>query len=713
MLRANYFVAGVLIALAVTPASAQTGDTTRTVVLTLLLSAAATTDPSAQREQNLTVAAAGNNEFPEAKSWLYFDASALPANIKESDFTDVELELTPKEGAANGMAITVAPAKEKSAGPLNPPEAYSPEAGRESTRLVSPPLPKEKTMLELRSDYASLERGNLLVESGQRRYIGLLLLPQGNTSRRVYYGLNGAHHPGRVPRLIITYNRKVPAVPPCASEPSRLATIQSESRPGAASPCDFVPRADNHPSSNYSLRPYRVATDTRTQAQVAYGDRLYVVHKSSSKTTLDELRPLGGLIASVTLNGEVRPGSPMVVDAFGRLRILTNDAIFTAQLQPESPNGRDLPAIVDKKSFAFGQTPRLVVPGPDGTLYIVDQGIYALNPDVGELDKDGKVVHPQELWNVGIDDENSAKITLSPDGHFLYALARVAGVKKSEVIAVNAQTGKDVALLPDKAGKPFPGDLSSFRNPVVVRGLKGVDFIYITGNSGSASILWGVRNDPVKQSGDYLAQLTRAWDHPLGPNSVVGQPILDPIAPSGNDGLRNKRLYFLHKLAGTAGTTKFTAVSALDGAPVAETSEPTGSPDKWSTESNLVVDSAGNVMFYGGHSLYGFTAEGKSLFAPSVQSPSSRLSFGPGGTLYATEQTADTGSNVIALIPSFQQKEAGPADVYSPTQLSMTGDPAGKVGKSGVLGSRGDVMLGEDFSVKVGETLTIRVNTGK
>ena len=53
----------------------------------------------------------------------------------------------------------------------------------------------------------------------------------------------------------------------------------------------------------------------------------------------------------------------MVVDRFGRLRIITNDAVLTAQLGLVG----NLPASVEESKFAFGAVPDTVVPGPDGT----------------------------------------------------------------------------------------------------------------------------------------------------------------------------------------------------------------------------------------------------------------------------------------------------------------------------------------------------------
>ena len=650
-------------------------------------------------------------------------------------------------------------------------------AGQGRNTLVSPPLPSNPGMLELRSDSVSLTPGNLLFESGQGRpkYIGLLLLPQPNASRRVYFGLNSKgnptereNHPDRLPRLIITYLRKIPPIPACATEPPELAAIQSDGRPADTSSCNFIPATDPVSSGGYKLYPYEIAPDIRTNTQTAYRGRLYVVQKAGSVTRLEELGPLGGLIASVPLDGEVRARSPMVVDTFGRLRIVTNTAIFTAQLGTSS-NGTALPDHIDKKPFDFGQAPKTVVPGPDGTLYIVKQGIFALNPEVGALDKNGSVVRPEKLWEVAISDDTSPRITLSPDGHFLYALAKFAG-NKSGFVAINAQTGKDVSLLPgkvDTSGKSvtwisgmnfdrtavgqtipigalsctavavsstsltckedlgvhkgvswadFPQDLKSFHNPVVAQGLKGVDFVYVTGDSGSRAILWAAQNDPVTQNGDLLARFTGVWKYPLDENTLTGQPILDPAMTPEGEGLAKKRVYFFQgSRPGVDGSSKLIAITALDGTRVFEPPVSVELAGKWIAEANPVVDGAGNIMIWADHTLYGFSAETKSLFrllTVKDVSPPPQLLFGPGGALYAASESAASGATVRALIPSFQQSDAGPANIYSPTNLYLTGGPARQASKSWILGARGSVLLGENFAVKTGETLSVRVNAG-
>jgi hypothetical protein len=699
-----YIVAGAFVCLAAVSAVCQPGESTRTVVATLLLSDSQTTDKKLQAENYLSVAATGGEGFVETKSWLYFDASALPGDIH---FLNVQLQLSPMQdplGALRGMALTVTPAKEKAPGEHGQPASYSPAGNPEGDRLVSAPLLKG---LELRTDSVTLTAKNLLVAGqGKTRYIGLLLLPQGNASRRIYYGLNTLgpsdkkKDPGRLPRLIITYSRTLPAVPLCASEPSLLATIQSNGRPGQTSPCTVVPTTNVPGSLAHSV----VAEGTRTKAPVAYRDRLYVVQKVKNETRLEELSPLGGIIGFVPLGGDVLPGSDMLVDTFGRLRVITNTAIFTAQLGANSPDKTNLPASVGKTIFNFGQVPETVVPGPDGTLYIAKGGIYALNPEVVEFAKDGKVLGPEKLWQVSTANDEKTRITLSPDGHFLYALANFAG-GKSRFVAINAQTGKDVQL---GTKPPFPDNLNSFRTPVVARGLKGVDFIYITGNSGSGATFWAVQNDPETRNGAFLPRLSEAWTYPLEAKTVVGQPILDPVVTTENNGLAGKKVYFLQGISGV-GKTKLTAVSAVDGTKVFEAPEPDGSAAKWSVDAEPVMDKDENIMFWADKTLYGFRKGLKDPFTIGVGSSLPQLRFGPGGTLYTSGATA-AGATVNALVPAFQQTDAGPADIYSPTQLYVAGNADRKTEKHWVLRARESVMLGGDFSVKMGETLTVHVN---
>jgi len=758
-LMRRYLVACLLACLPAISAWAQ-GEN---VVVTLLPSETQTTEtqttvPAFEKDKDLSVVAKGSAEFPtESKAWLYFDASALPDN---ADITDVRLQLVLKKGTERGMTITVAPVKGLSAT-----AAYSAFDEAKKNKATKEYKLRSDLFRAERSDFVSLPLDGLFQPKGEspgrNRYVGLVLLPQPNAAARVYYGLNPDdinEHPDRMPRLIITYSRNSPKIFACSSEPSALAFIQSDGRAAVHSNCGFVttpknlvPEPGTPTNSNYFLS--QVAAGTRTTTPVVYGEHLYVVRgKEKSETRLEELSSLGSVITSVPLNAVVREGSPLVVDRFGRLRIITNDEILTIDVSA----GLKSSVPVDHKDFVFNQVPKIVVPGPDGTLYIVKQGkiekgkyalgIFALNPEVGKLES-GKI-HPEKLWEVETADEES-RITLSPDGRFLYALAHKIA-SKSRFIAINAQTGKWLPLDPGKVnlsgnevtwvsgmkfdgkivgqtillggkectvktkrsesltcvqnmgtnsnvnGIDFPDNLNTFRNPVVTRGLNGEDFVYIAGNSRSEATLWAMTNKPVTQrNGDVLAQLTPVWEYPMEEKAAIGQPILGPTT------LQGMKLYFLQN--GGGAEPKLVAVKSLDGNKVSEAT--TSAKMVESTDGVPVVDSAGDVILWASNTLYGFTADTNPLFTakPDI-SFVPQLLFGPGGTLYARSETS-----VSALVPSFQQSDTGPTTIYSPTHLYVTGSAARQGVKAWTLGARGSVILGENFSVNGGET----VNSGE
>jgi len=188
--------------------------------------------------------------------------------------------------------------------------------------------------------------------------------------------------------------------------------------------------------------------------------------------------------------------------------------------------------------------------------------------------------------------------------------------------------------------------------------------------------------------------------------SDVGQPILDPTPPDetnrGPD-LSQKKLYFL-QLGG--GESKLMAVSALDGEKVA-VSPQTALPADIGKYGSPVVDSAGNVVFWADSIFYGLTPDRKPLPLSGLNNP--QLMFGPAGTLYAVYQNPASQTAVRAVVPSFQQSDAGPTDICSPTNLYVTGNTARQGGRAWTLAARGSVILGENFSVKAGETLAVSI----
>ena len=119
-----------------------------------------------------------------------------------------------------------------------------------SSRLVSPPLPRDTSLRELRSDSVSLSP--ILIGTLRKSLpLGLQLLPEGNASLRVYYGLNtrasdsDIEHPERLPRLIITYDDPVSDDRGIFSEPSILSWSQTDGRRASSSwPALNLPTGD-------------------------------------------------------------------------------------------------------------------------------------------------------------------------------------------------------------------------------------------------------------------------------------------------------------------------------------------------------------------------------------------------------------------------------------------------------------------------------------
>jgi hypothetical protein len=427
-----------------------------------------------------------------------------------------------------------------------------------------------------------------------------------------------------------------------------------------------------------------VATDTLTKAPAVYRNLLYVVRKRGTEFFLDALKPLGEpapgwvpLKVPLKVDGAILRETPMIVDRFGRLRIVTQDEIFTCDLGVGAPK-------FAKISFPLGSLPTAVVPGPDGSLYVVAGTIFALNPDL------------HKLWSVSVDASASTSITLGPDGRFVYALAKLQ--KNSKFLAINAQTGQNVEIA------AFPDNLTELRTPVVVHQADGADYISVAGKSSDKGVLWIVRNVPKTPTLDSLPVLTKRWEY-ADANTGTGQPILCSVKPDPRN-LSTFRLCFL-----VSGGEKVQIASLpLDATAGVKPALQTPATALTAAGGNPVVDAAGNMIFWANNTLYGFTNQSAQSFAAKPEPalpPDPRLMFGPDGTLYAVNELRNS-MTVSALIPSLTLNAQSPVSVYSPTQLEATGVAA--AGKKWTLESFGSVVLGNGFQVQSGAELTVRVN---
>jgi hypothetical protein len=606
-------------------------------------------------------------------SWLDFQATALPA-ANEITISKAQLVLARVAGgglATRPMAINVVPVD------TNDPKTFpAPDIGVAGTIQSDPDTRAVNMYL---ADTASLKAPDLAGKlNGSARRLILLLEPTASASQRVFYGLD-LSAPGLQPRLIVTYSYKTqPPASPCTSEPAALAAIQSDGRLADTSSCAFIAPPDNPARQKYTRLD--VATDTLTKTPAVYRDLLYVVRKRGNEFFLDALKPLGEPAPGwqpLKVDATVLPGTPMIVDRYGRLRIVTQNEIFTCHLAASTPK-------LDKTPLAFGSPPAAVVPGPDGSLYVVAGTIFALNPDL------------HKLWQVSVDASASTMITLGPDGRFVYALAKLQS--KSKFLAINAQTGQDVEI----AG--FPDYLTELRNPVAVHQAGGADFISVAGKSSDKGVLWIVRNVPKTPTPDSLAVLTKRWEY-VDSAGGIGQPILCSAKPDPRN-LSTFRLCFVMAAGGKAEMASL----PLDADAGVKPRMETPAPALTVAGGNPVVDSAGNVVFWASNTLYGFAGQAGQSFAAKPEPalpPDPQLMFGPGGTLYAVSDLRNS-MTVSALIPSFTLNAASPISVYSPTQLEATGVAA--AGKKWTLESFGSMILGNGFQVQSGAELTVRVN---
>lgn len=620
-------------------------------------------------------------------SWLDFPITALPAGITINQERLVLAREYQAGTADRGMTINVVPVDK-----VEPDKLPAPDIGVAGT-IQSDPETRTKVNEYLHlSDAASLKetKGETKL-TGKSGHILLLLQPTSSASQRIYYGLNPAK-PGLQPRLIVTYSYNTAAKKPgCTSEPAALAGIQSDGRLADSSSCPFVSPADNPTREKYF--PLMVAGETLTKKPAVYGDMLYVVQKRKGVFFLDALKPLGQPVPEwkpLPVPGEILVGTPMVVDRFGRLRIVTQSRILTCRLDDKEPK-------IIETAFPFGSAPAAVVPGPDGSLYVVAvspaskfPSIISLNPDL------------QELWEVTVDPSASSAITLGPDGRFVYALAKVGN--ETKFLAINAQTGQQVEI------PKFPSNLNTLRNPVAVHLENGMDFIAVAGEEGNKGMLWITRNVPKSTNADSLATLTKRWEYP-GAEGGIGQPIPCSVRPDPKI-LSTFRLCFV--AIGGSGT-KMTSIP-FDADGTAALVERPLSPVT-GTDASPVVDSAGNVVFWAKNALYGFNNESNALFAPTTPDPAllsdSQLLFGPGGTLYAVNRSGDFVS-VSALIPALTLSADSKPSISSPTQLRVTGVAAKRPdGQAWTLTAGGSVILGNGFEVLNGAVLDVKVGASQ
>ncbi|HKY44353.1 MAG TPA: hypothetical protein VJM50_14800 [Pyrinomonadaceae bacterium] len=530
------------------------------------------------------------------------------------------------------------------------------------------------------SDTMTQISGTLLRPEANKQYIGLLLSPRPSGSGRKYFPFTGdtTNTAGNQPRLIIKYTVSRTA-------PRRSPDSQSDGWAAMRSPLPFMPQPNTPPQDNYRTMQVFDGTKISSYKAATYDGLNYVVRTYANRQTnttdwhLDAQDPFGNVVWSKLLPSALSEKARVVVNDAGRLTIVSQNRFIIYQLN--AANRREPPsAHVMDKTLSGVKGPAALLPGADGGVYVIDDtDLYALNPDL------------QMLWRMGVGTSASARMTLGPDGQYLYATVFLPDgqSKKPGLLAINAQNGKAPSL------GSFPPETKTFHNPVVIKS-GNAEYIYLAANSQNSGVLRTLRNQPAT-TGDRIASISRVKDE-LG---LFSQPAAD----AGSNFL-SKELYVVWK-ENQSSPARLVSIKAITGtiedretAPqitVAETS------DLWSG-GNLVMDTKGNIFFWENGIFYGYGGA-KQLFARNLAGlPSGvELLFGSDGTLYL--QDSKIGS-LTALIPSYQLPNAQSGNISSPTHLSIEGT----VDKDTRLSAGGNVTVGSEFKVKQGSTLTVKTN---
>ena len=532
------------------------------------------------------------------------------------------------------------------------------------------------------SDSMTRSSGTLLRPEANKQYIALLLSPRASGSGRKYFPSIGAtdSKAGSQPRLILKYT--VPRVAPRRSPDS-----QSDGWAAMRSPLPFMPEPNTPRQDNY--KPIQVFDGTRISSYQAatYGGLNHVVRTYVNQQTnttewrLDAQDPFGNIVWTKLLPSALSEKARIVVNDAGRLTIVNQSRFIVYQLNVA--NRREPPSshLIDK-TVSGVKAPVALLPGADGGLYVIDDtDLYALNPDL------------QMLWRTGVGTSASARMTLGPDGQYLYATVFLPDGNKG-LLAINAQSGQAPSL------HTFDPATKVFHNPVVIKhpGSDG-EYIYIAANSQNSGVLRTLRNQPTLTSGDRIASIS----HVKNETGLFSQPA--PDATTGSD-LLSKKLYVVWRENQT-GQGRLASVNAFTGAIENGQTAPqitvTATSELWSG-GNLAMDAKGNVFFWENGTFYGYGGATR-LFARTLAGlPSAvELLFGSDGTLYL--QDSKIGS-LSALVPSYQLPNAQGANISSPTHLRVEGT----VDKDTKLTAAENIAVGAEFKVKQGTTLTVKTN---
>ena len=545
----------------------------------------------------------------------------------------------------------------------------------------------------------------------------------GGLCGRQFHGLK-ASEAALEPRLIVEYTS---GDQPTVAQP---AYVQS--------PVGFLPSAQ--PQSSQSLHGYKTVPLGIAPAHIwSYTPAFY--NNCVYFLTIDDKgiyyvswrRPLWAMGGQIPISGPAAPGHHLLISKSGRLYIV-GEEIIAYSIRPDgTPEPRGRAPLEDASTQPVENAVVALDPKNAPTLSTenastqpVENAVLALDPQhAPTLNTDGSLFYVatsvqrgvrvigrnpdlQELWSVAVEGPAS-RVTLGPSGQYVYVTTEGDGL-----VTIDARTGDTFtnclpAITPpeiETAGKCSSTKARpSLPTPVVLRQTDGTEKVYVVKNFVKNGVLALFDNKKTMDGGN--RRIAEVWKID---KALFGQPLVtkDKVYVVRVDG-EHFHVEDLDPSTGTETKAPPPLEVPKDGLYLLEA-------------GNLTVDADGNVFLWNGQTasgvfqgLHASDASFQSIFEQKIGGgleKNANLFFGTDGTLYAGAQK----SGLYAIVPYFSLTGMMlPVAFTSPTNLWIEGEgaaPAVLTGTDNTLAAT-SVLLGPNFTVEKGTTLTVTINRTK
>jgi hypothetical protein len=421
---------------------------------------------------------------------------------------------------------------------------------------------------------------------------------------------------------------------------------------------------------------------------VSYDGAVYVVVGSSDTRGLYRL---AGSEKNTyrSLDFEVDDGAFAFVTAWGRLQLITNNAIHSCDLTTLGSADKLICKPTTSVKITVDSNEETPAIGPDGSLYFRDKqaqgSIFAYNPSL------------REIWSTEL-KLKEATIALSADGRYAYVLAKIPIKQENAeimiaLLRIDTATGETVLkeIENPEGVKPL---LQELLRPAVVRKVinkRNVDYVFLAGNTSDTGILQLV-------AFDQNAQPKVVWSR-TG-KKITAAPMLS--VKDGNalfvvqNGMLKRYLWY---------NTKEGSTGAYSDSDMKEERL----KEKMADVTSLLVDRGDSLYICADKSIYAYQSASKTM------SPAYKLGFNPkllfmqDGSLIGCDDSRVYDFSPKALAEESWPKTLVTESIYSADNITVSAD-AGKAIKNGerVILKGSSIKIPNGFRWPLGATLKLQ-----